>query len=220
MTGRPTIAEAEKLEERLRKAAVEAFLAQGFDGTTMEGVARAAGISKRTLYARYPDKHALFAAVVTSPLMRQQPGDSDFDVAPDDLEAGLLAIGRAALARALDPEIVRLARMAMAEAGRFPEFARSAQSVAWSPRIQAVQKLLTHHAELGTIEVDDVEIAAEQFLALAAAMPARLAAFGVRRSRAVQERHLRHAVGLFLRGVLKRLPAAFTRSTRIGDVSD
>src|SRR5262245_26635263 len=137
MTGRPTIAEAEKLEERLRKAAVEAFLQHGFDGTTMEGIARAAGISKRTLYARYPDKHALFAAVVTTPLMHQPHRDPDFEVTPDDLEAGLMAIARAALARALDPEIVRLGRMAMAEAKRFPEFARSAHSVAWSPRIQA-----------------------------------------------------------------------------------
>jgi AcrR family transcriptional regulator len=170
----------------------------------MEGVARAAGISKRTLYARYPDKHALFAAVVAEALVRQREDEPSLEVAPDDLEAGLLAIGRSALARALDPEIVRLSRIAMTEATRFPEFARAAQSVSWSPRIQALARLLTHHVDLGTVEVDDVEIAAEQFLALVAAMPARLAAFGVRRPRAVEERHLRHAVALFLRGVLAR----------------
>jgi AcrR family transcriptional regulator len=204
MTGRPTIAEAAKLEERLSKAAVELFLEQGFDGTTMEGVAQAAGISKRTLYARYADKHELFAAVVASALIRQRGDDASLEVPPDDLEAGLTAIARSSLARALDPEIVRLSRIAMNEATRFPKFARTAQSMSWSPRIQAVQKLLTHHIELGTVEVDDVEIASEQFLALVAAMPARLAAFGVRRPRAVEERHLRHAVGLFLRGVLAR----------------
>lgn len=204
MPGRPTLAEAAELEERLRKAAVEAFLEHGFDGTTMEAVASAAGISKRTLYARYADKHDLFAAVVDWVLVRQRRDDPILDAPPDDLEAGLTAIGRSALARALDPEIVRLSRIAMNEATRFPEFARAAQSVSWSPRIQAVQKLLTHHVELGTVEVDDVGIAAEQFLALVAAMPARLAAFGMRRSRAVEERHLRHAVALFLRGVLAR----------------
>jgi hypothetical protein len=116
----------------------------------------------------------------------------------------LIAIARSVLARALDPEIVRISRMAMNEATRFPEFARAAQSVSWSPRIQAVQHLLAHHIESGTVEVDDIEIASEQFLALVAAMPARLAAFGVRRRRAVEERHLRHAVALFLRGVLAR----------------
>jgi AcrR family transcriptional regulator len=53
--GRPTRAAAKKLDERLRQAAVDTFLQYGFDGTTMEEVARAASISKKTLYARYAD---------------------------------------------------------------------------------------------------------------------------------------------------------------------
>ena len=61
---RPTRAEAAELDGRLRKAAVETFLEHGFHGTTMDAVARAAGITRRTLYARYPDKGALFAEVI------------------------------------------------------------------------------------------------------------------------------------------------------------
>ncbi|NUT49556.1 MAG: TetR family transcriptional regulator, partial [Saccharothrix sp.] len=104
----------------------------------------------------------------------------------------------------LDPDIVRLSRMAMAESARFPEFAVSAQTLTWSPRMQAVMDLLRRHADAGTVRVDDIEIAAEQFLAMVAAVPARLAAFGIAREPEVERRHLDHAVGLFLRGVLPR----------------
>ncbi|MBV9516285.1 MAG: helix-turn-helix transcriptional regulator, partial [Mycobacteriaceae bacterium] len=58
--GRPTEAESRALRQRLREAAVVTFLDNGYDGTTMEAIAQAAGITKRTLYARYPDKRAAF----------------------------------------------------------------------------------------------------------------------------------------------------------------
>lgn len=203
-TGRPSKAEAARLEARLRRAALDTFLEHGFDGTTMEAVARAAGITKRTLYNRYPDKRALFAAIVPWAMSRHH-GDEPVTESPDDdLATALTAIARSTLARALDPGLVRLSRMAMAESARFPEFATSAQSLAWSPRMRAVMDLLRRHAAEGTIVVDDVELAAEQFLALVAAMPARLAAFGVFRAPEVEERHLQHAVTLFLRGTLPR----------------
>ena len=52
--GRPTSAETAEVDERVREAAIELFLEHGFDGTSMAAVARAARITKRTLYARYP----------------------------------------------------------------------------------------------------------------------------------------------------------------------
>jgi AefR-like transcriptional repressor, C-terminal domain len=94
--------------------------------------------------------------------------------------------------------------MGVAEAARFPEVAKYSQSLAWSPPVRAVMDLLAHHAEQGTVVVDDLELAAEQFLALVAVMPARLAAFGIARPPEVEERHLQHAVSLFLHGVLAR----------------
>jgi len=201
--GRPSQAEAARLDEQLRQAAFEMFLERGFDGTTMEAVAQAAGVTKRTLYARYSDKRTLFAAVV--PWAMSRHGDEPVpDVGGEDLAAALTEIGRTALARATAPDMVRISRMAMAESERFPEFARSAETLTWSPRMRAVMDLLRRHADEGTIEVDDVETAAEQFLALVSAFPARLAAFGVTRAREVEERRLDAAVRLFLNGVLPR----------------
>jgi AcrR family transcriptional regulator len=201
-TGRPTHAEAAQLDERVREAALEVFLDRGFDRATMEAVAQAAGVTKRTVYGRYRDKHALFAAVITWALSRwTEPLP---DIATDDLEQGLLALGRPMLARALDPDIVKLNRIAMAEAERFPEFARNTQSLTWSPRMRAVMDLLQRHVDAGALRIDDIECAAEHFLSLVTLMPARLAMFGITRSPDLEEDHLRHAVSLFLHGVLPR----------------
>lgn len=202
--GRPTQAEAKKLQQKLRKAAVATFVKHGYDGTTMEAIAKAAGITRRTLYARYPDKRAVFLDVIPWALTRRTERDETPEVEEGDLRAALVEVGRAGLERAIDPDIVRLTRIAMTESARFPEFAVSAHSMTWSPRHRQVMDLLRHHRDVGAIEVDDLELTAGHFIALVEHLPARLADCGIYRSPEEDERHLQRAVDLFLRGVLSR----------------
>ncbi len=202
--GRPTQAEAAALHHRLREAAVRTFLENGYDATTMVAIAEAAGITKPTLYARYPDKRAVFLDVIPWAFSRAVQVDVDETVKDDDLRAALVAIGQGALRHALNPDIVQLHRIARNEAHRFPEFALSAESLGWAGRQQQVMDLLRRHAETGAIEVGDIELAAEHFLAMVEVLPARLADFGLYRSRGEERRRLLHAVDLFLRGVLPR----------------
>ncbi|MBV8967426.1 MAG: TetR/AcrR family transcriptional regulator [Mycobacteriaceae bacterium] len=202
--GRPTEAESRALRQRLREAAVVTFLDNGYDGTTMEAIAQAASITKRTLYARYPDKRAAFLDAIPWAFTRAVENDTLCRVNGDDLRAALIAIGQGAVRRALDPDIVRLHRVARTEAHRFPEFAVGAESLGWATRQRQVMELLRRHAAVGTVEVDDIELAAEHFLAMVEAFPARLADFGIYRSRKAEQRHITHAVDLFLRGVLPR----------------
>jgi AcrR family transcriptional regulator len=196
--------EATQLKERLREGAVSAFLEYGYDGATMEAIARAAGITKRTLYARYPDKRAVFLDVIPWAFSRAVDRDLRRKTNDDDLEAALTEIGRGAVKRALDPDTRRLHRVVMNETGRFPEFAVSAETLGWSRRQRQVMDLLCHHQDAGAIQVDDIELAAEHFLAMVEALPARLADFGVYRSKRQEERHLKLAVKLFLQGALTR----------------
>ncbi|UXA06071.1 TetR/AcrR family transcriptional regulator [Mycobacterium sp. SMC-2] len=202
--GRPTQAQAKKLQQKLRKAAVATFVKYGYDGTSMDAIAKAAGITRRTLYARYPDKRAVFLDVIPWALTRRAERDVTSEPQDGDLRASLVTIGRAGLARATDPDIVRLKRIAMNESARFPEFAVSAHSMTWSPRHRQVMDLLRRHREAGTIEVADLEMAAGHFIALVEHLPARLADCGIYRSPEEEERHLQHAVDLFLHGVLVR----------------
>ena len=172
----------------------------------MESIARAAGITKRSLYARYADKRAVFADVIPWALARYTGEEDVEDVDHEDVEAALLALGRAALTRATHPENVRLKRIASTEANSFPEFNLSAESRMWAGRQRTAVKLIQRFVERGDIATDDVELAAEHFLAMVEAVPARMADFGVFRSKQQQERHLRYAVRLFLRGVLTGSP--------------
>jgi TetR/AcrR family transcriptional regulator, mexJK operon transcriptional repressor len=202
--GRPTQAEAKKLAQKLRKAAVATFVKHGYDGTTMGAIARAAGITRRTLYARYPDKRAVFVDVIPWALTRRTEPEPKDDLDDRDLRAALVAIGRAGLARAIDPDIMRLTRIATNESARFPEFAISASSMIWSGRRRQVMDLLRIHQDAGTIQVEDLELAAGHFIAMIEYLPVRLAECGIYRSAEEEERHLQHAVNLFLRGVLCR----------------
>lgn len=206
--GRPTQAEAKKLDLAVREAAVATFVEMGYAGASMEAIAKAAGITRRSLYTRYADKRALFAGVIPWALARFVEDESIAEAHGDnldDLKAALLAIGRAAVTRAVHPENVRLKQIAMSEAALFPEFKISAESLMWAGRQRAVTDLLRRHEDLGNIDVDgDPELASEHFLAMVEAVPARMADFGVFRSKTQQERHLRYAVRLFLRGVTPR----------------
>jgi AcrR family transcriptional regulator len=202
--GRPTQAEAKQLDLAVREAAVATFVEMGYAGASMEAIARAAGITKRSLYARYPDKRAVFADVIPWALARYTDDESLGEFDDDDIETALLALGRASLMRATHPQNVRLKRIAFNEAALFPEFNVSAESMMWAGRLRTVTEVLRRYAERGDIEVDDLELAAEHFLAMVEAVPARMADFGVFRSKKQQERHLKYAVGLFLRGVKPR----------------
>ena len=70
--GRPTREQAELRREELLDRALELFLENGFELVTMEAIAAAVGMTKRTVYARYEDKCALFRDVY--PLMVKYVG--------------------------------------------------------------------------------------------------------------------------------------------------
>ena len=52
--------------DQVLAGAREVFLANGFEGASMDDIARVAGVSKATLYSYFPDKRILFTEVVTT----------------------------------------------------------------------------------------------------------------------------------------------------------
>ena len=115
--GRPTAAERALRRERILDAAVTLFAARGFGATSLDEVAAAAGVTKRTLYVDVGDKAALFAAAV------EREHDRIRAVATD---AGSLADVATELVFVLlsDPAVA-LHRSVIAEAPRFPELAHA-----------------------------------------------------------------------------------------------
>jgi AcrR family transcriptional regulator len=189
----------------LREAALDVFLKHGFAGTTMEAVARAAGITKRTLYARYADKNALFSDAIVWALAQYHAPELPQAIEEWDLAEGLLEIARQTLVRARNPSVKRLNRLAFLEAARIPSFSTKAFSTVWSPRVGAVARLLNAHLRAGAIVLEDVETAAEQFIGMATQGPMWLTALGQDRPPELEDRYLRHAVELFVRSLQPRL---------------
>lgn len=204
--GRPTPDEAARLDRDVREHALRLFLDKGYEGTSMDAIAEAAGTTKASLYARFSGKDALFQSVLRWAVARADWPIPEPPPPPlDDLEGALRTIAQAALHRALDPAMVQLSRIAVTHAARFPDVAGQIGELNW-PRMQLVATLLRHHDVLGTIDAAEPELLAEQFVALVAGIPARLASFGVMRDAPTQEHHLEVALNLFLRGVMATPP--------------
>lgn len=217
--GRPTSEESQQLDEKIRLIALELFMEQGFDGVSMEAVATKAGVSKRTLYARYGDKRELFSDVLR--WSRVEWSQNAIEVAAPagvSLEEKLIAIGDALLAQSLMPRYIKLARIAATKSDEFREEMHQGFTMSLSPRISAISTVLQLHQEMGEINVKDPEVAAELFIGLITGIPIRLAGFGILRDPNLERSRIRYAVDLFLNGLRVEKERASTvgkRSSRV-----
>lgn len=113
--GRPSKAEAAKLEQHILKTAANLFATQGFAATSMEQVASACGAGKDTIYRRYPSKTALFSALMAG-LQTEVLADLEAALRQDDTALDRLRqYARAILAVNLRPQLVALNRVALSE---------------------------------------------------------------------------------------------------------
>src|SRR5882724_8519390 len=88
------VEEAEDSAKRRQivEGARSVFMAQGFDAASMGEIARAAGVSKGTLYVYFKDKDELFKAIVEKECVFQAEGIFSFDEADPDVEAVLMRV--------------------------------------------------------------------------------------------------------------------------------
>jgi TetR/AcrR family transcriptional repressor of mexJK operon len=205
-SGRPTTADAAALAEHILDIATRGFLSDGYAATSVEGVAARAGVAKRTLYARWHGKPALFRAVLERLMQRWlDSAEPQPDTTTSGLDSILLWIARRALAVALEADALALHRLVIAESGRFPELAEMVQQSAASTGTGRVAGLLAGEMEAGRLITMDPQVAAEQFLYLVLTGPQRRAlGLGPMLDAAGLEAWARQAVALFLNGCHSR----------------
>ncbi len=199
--GRPTRAAAAERDERLLAVAATMFMERGFDATSMDAVAERAGVGKATLYARYGDKEALFAAVFRRQIDRLLAVP---DPPPEQatIEDTLYSIGERLLRNALSPEVVAINRILKSQAARFPDLARLAYEEGWIRGCDRVAAVLRRFAAAGSVRVEDPALAADMFLCLVLGRMTRMAAFNLPLpDEAALAQRVRFAVRLFLNGV-------------------
>jgi AcrR family transcriptional regulator len=115
--GRPTAAERRAREAQILATALDVFLHSGFGNSTIDELANAAKVTKRTVYAYFGDKSGLFAAMV-----KDLAEDVSLDAATD--HGTLEALAARIVYRVHSDELVGLHRLVIAESSRFPELAR------------------------------------------------------------------------------------------------
>ncbi|HSI39129.1 MAG TPA: TetR/AcrR family transcriptional regulator [Xanthobacteraceae bacterium] len=142
------------------------FFAKGFDGATMDEIARAAGVSKATIYVYFDSKEDLFQALVE--VDRRKSAERLFEIDEHDPNvAGLLRrIGVTFMTMMVQPDHIKLVRMVVGAAEKFPKIGQVFFETGPCHGGRRLAALLAHHVAMGRLVIEDCEEAAFQFLNL------------------------------------------------------
>ncbi len=135
----------------------------GYDRTSLSQIAAAAGVSTATLFKQFPNKTALFEAVVVDFWTSHT---IDAVSPPEAPEEGLRVLGTR-YARLLSRDgMTGLFRIVIAEAPRFPELARIQFDLGKAPFFDEVRAYFQSAGAAGRLDVEDAGLAATQFLGM------------------------------------------------------
>lgn len=142
------------------------FLELGYEGTSVEEIARCAQVSKGTLYNYFPDKRTLFAAVVEGEC--QEQAQRIFQIESDGaaVETVLHHIARNYVEFLVSPFAQSMFRVAIAEAQRFPDLGLAFYNSGPEIGTHRLKQFFAEAAARGELAIDDLELAAHQFVEL------------------------------------------------------
>jgi TetR/AcrR family transcriptional repressor of mexJK operon len=175
---------SESRSDRKRKtlllAATAVFLEKGYDGTSMDDVAARAEVSKPTVYKYFSDKEHLFAEIVRATtdhiddlvllVVETMAADADVDT-------GLTVLARRFINALLQPEVLRLRRLVIANADRFPDVGRSWYEQGFERVLATLATTFQSLAARKLLTLDDPLLAANHFVGLLLWIPVNKALF-------------------------------------------
>ena len=198
--GRPTLSNEELLDK-----ALDLFLDQGFERTSIDAIAAAAGMAKRTIYLRYGDKESLFRAALERAIEEWiVPIDELRAAECDDLEQTLLQVGHILVTNIMTPEGLRLLRITNAESGRMPEIGVYTYRHGTGRTIAYLADLFRRRIGPDTVSTNEWQEAAIAFLYLVVCGPPTMTVWGLKLDDGKIKSHTSYCVRLFLYGILAR----------------
>ena len=160
--GQPTVKRGRKFDQVLAGAR-DIFMSDGFEGASVDDIARAAGVSKATLYSYFPDKRLLFMEVAKSECIRQaETAAESIDVSKPVGEV-LTEAGWQMVEFFTSDFGQRVFRLCVAESDRFPDLGREFYDSGPALVRTKLIKLIEVGIERGELAVDDLPLAADQF---------------------------------------------------------
>jgi TetR/AcrR family transcriptional regulator, mexJK operon transcriptional repressor len=163
-------------------AASEVFLQHGYLGASMDEVAARAGVSKQTVYKQFADKQHLFSEIVLGTTVQVVDGfarafANTLEEATD-VQQAFRDLARLFLDSLLQPDVLRLRRLVLAEADRFPDISGAWFDGAFHRSMVLLGESMTRLAERGMLrELPDPPLAAYQFAGLVMYKPMNQAMF-------------------------------------------
>jgi len=163
---KPTIRKGRKFEQVL-EGARKVFLRDGFEGASVDDIAREAGVSKATLYSYFPDKRLLFMEIAKGECARQADETVALINAGEKPVEQVLRLAAAALIDYISSDFgLQTYRLCVAESDRFPQlghdFYASGPNLVRERMVAYLQKAVAR----GELVIEDFDLAANQFAEL------------------------------------------------------
>jgi len=174
-TGRP---DGGAKRRQIMDGARSAFLASGFDGASMNDIAREAGVSKGTLYAYFSSKEELFEAIIQAEYAQAAERLCAFKSGGEVREM-LTDFGFRLISRMSEPDTLAFARVVVAAAGKFPKVGRAFYTAGPLYGATRLAQELANLEKAGALKVPDPERAAWQFVDLCQSYVYKRLLFGV-----------------------------------------
>jgi AcrR family transcriptional regulator len=140
------------------------FRVLGFDAASMGEIAKAAGVSKGTLYVYFKDKDELFQAIVEKECVFQAEGVFDLDASDPDVAGTLTRMGIAFVKVLCVPERLSTFRTVFAISDRKPNAGRTFYETGPAIGIATLRAYFEAQVAAGRLQIEDHEVAAAQFM--------------------------------------------------------
>lgn len=160
-------ATASPTRQAILDATVHFLLNAAFEQVSMEAIAKAAGVSRRTVFNQFSSKDALFREALKRVWVQLGMAEiTEAEGALEDPRDTLRKVGLAIATFWLRPESVAIARMVIRESVSHPELTQHFLEAGKRPVTLALITYLKRLASLTRIDIADPDLAARQFIGL------------------------------------------------------
>ena len=176
------------------------FMRDGFEGASVDDIVREAGVSKATLYSYFSDKRLLFLEVAKAECRAQSDAAAAQVIETRDLRQALTLAAKRMIRFFTSDVGMQVYRIVVAESQRFPELGREFYETG-PARVRAIlREFLQKWIDEGKLEIEDLDLAVDQFPELCKAGLHMPLAIGVRKKPSDDEidRVVESAVEMFL----------------------
>jgi len=185
----------QEYRERVLRAATTSFLARGY-ASSVDDIARRAGVAKQTVYAHFASKDALFKQVAHDLVRRVLV---ELENEPQDLRAGLVRFAIAYRERVLSTQGIATFRTVLPEIQRFRALARSMYAASAGEMVHQLAAYLARAMDRGRLRRDDPQFAAELLLGMLVGQDRVKRLFGVSQHNGSDAARSAHLIDCFLR---------------------